>query len=490
MSVDEQIERPTRVAAPLAVDLDGTLIRCDLFFEGICRAVFASPWRFLLVLAWLMRGRAYAKARVAELFEIDPGILPYDERVLGWLREERAAGRTLVLASACDRRAAQAVADHVGLFDAVFASDGQTNLKAKRKAERLAAAFPDGFVYAGNEGADVAVWRSASGAVVVNAGSGLSRRASRQFAVEREFPRTHGGLRAFVKAIRPQQWAKNLLVFLPMLAGQGWDQPQAWTMAFVAFWALSFTASAVYLVNDAADIDADRRHPRKRLRPFASGALSPAWGLAAAMLLAALGLSLASYAGVLPLALLYLAATTAYSFWLKRLALIDVFLLAGLYTIRIVLGGVATGYLASDWLLAFSCFFFLSLALVKRVAETRDMADRGGGVISRRGYSSADTSILTTMGVSAGFIASLVLALYLQDDANALNYREPLLLWGLPAAGILWTCRLWIKASRGEMHDDPIVFAARDRWSWAVLAFGAACFGGAATLSFDIFPNV
>lgn len=480
---------PTKARAPLAVDLDGTLIRGDLFMEGMLRLGFGRPLRVFALLGWLTRGRAYAKARVAEHAPCDPATLPYDQRVLAWLQEERAAGRTIVLASASDETMVRAVADHVGVFDGALGSDGRTNLKSARKAERLASLFPDGFVYAGNESADLAVWRAASGAVLVNAAEGLSRRAARDFAVERTFPREASGVRAFVKAIRPQQWSKNLLVFLPMLAGQGWTQLEAWSLAFVAFWALSLTASGVYLINDASDIESDRRHPRKRRRPFASGALSPAWGLAAAALLIASGLALANAANVLPLALLYLAATTAYSFWLKRVALIDVFLLAGLYTIRIVLGGVATGYFASDWLLAFSCFFFLSLALVKRVAETRDLARRGGGEVGGRGYTATDTEILTTMGVSSSFIAALVLALYLQDDAIAANYGEPFLLWGLPAAGVLWTCRIWMKASRGEMHDDPIVFAARDKWSWAVAAFAGACFAGAVMAPANLIPG-
>ena len=445
------------------------------------RLVFSEPWRIPALLGWFVRGRAYAKQRLAERDDLDVSILPYDQRMLAWLRDERARGRTLALATASDRRAAQAVADHVGLFDAVFASDGSINLKAARKAQRLQQAYPAGFVYAGNEAADLAVWRAASRAVVANASPGLNRRAARTFDVERTFTREHDAGRALIKAMRPQQWLKNLLVFVPMLAGQGWSQPQAWAIAFVAFWALSFTASGVYLVNDAADIDADRRHPRKRARAFASGALSSAWGLGAAGVLIALGLALAAAAGVLALLLLYLGVAVAYTFWLKRVLLLDVFVLASLYTLRLLIGGAATGFFASDWLLAFSGFVFLSLALVKRVAETRDLARRGGGAVDRRGYVSGDSDILTMMGVSAGFIAALVLALYLQDDVVAANYSRPLLLWGLPAAGVLWICRLWLKVSRGEMEDDPIVFAARDPWSWTVAAFAAACFVAAAS---------
>lgn len=474
MSAADQVE--AQADLPLAVDLDGTLVRCDLFFEAILRLVFTTPWRIPLLAAWFMRGRAYVKQRLAESQDFDASLLPYDERVLGWLREERARGRTLALATASDRRAAQRVAEQVDLFDHVFASDGAVNLKAARKAERLAQAFPQGFVYAGNERADMAVWRAASRAVVANAPAGLSERARRAFTIEKSFAREEDAALALLKAMRPQQWLKNLFVFVPMLAGQGWSQPQAWAGALLAFAALSLVASGVYLVNDAADIDADRRHPRKRARPFASGALSPAWGLGAAALLIGAGLAVSAAAGVPQLTGAYVLATTAYTFWLKRALLLDVFVLAGLYTLRVIIGGEAAGFAASDWLLAFSGFLFLSLALVKRVTETRDMAMRGGGALDGRAYASGDSGMLTMMGVSAGFVAALVLALYLQDDAAAANYRQPLWLWGLPGACVLWLCRLWLKVGRGEMTDDPIMFAVRDPWSWAVATFAAMSF--------------
>ncbi len=486
----KRVDNEARGDAPLAVDLDGTLIRSDLFIESIVRLVFGKPWLLPSLVMWLMRGRSYAKQRIFQVVDFDPAALPYDSRLLNWLSGERDRGRTVVLASACDRVAVEKVARYLGMFDAVFASDGETNLKSERKAERLAAAFPEGFVYAGNEVADIAVWRAAKRAVIVNAPSKLAEMVANEFDVERQFPLPSGLADAFVKAIRPQQWSKNLLVFLPMLVGQGWMEVQSWLYAFLAFWALSLTASAVYLLNDAADIDADRAHPRKKNRPFAAGTFPLHWGLASVAIFLALGLTLASYVGVLWLALAYLALTTAYSMWLKRVALLDVFLLAALYTIRIVLGGAATGFPASDWLLAFSCFFFLSLALVKRVAETRDLAARGGGDVSHRGYRSSDAEILTIMGVSAGFVANLVLALYLQDRTITTHYREPFLLWGLPAIGLVWVCRLWLKAARDEMDDDPIVFAARDIYSWMLICAAALCFLGASTLNEDVIPAI
>jgi len=471
---------------PLAVDLDGTLFRGDLFIESILRYVFAAPWRVFTLIFWLMRGRAYAKARLAETAPFDPAYLPYDQRVLDYLKAERARGRAIVLATASDRRAAQAVADHVGLFDRVFASDGKINLKARRKATALASAFPQGFVYAGNEAADLKVWSASSEAVVVNAPKGLVRKVARTHTLEHSFPRETSTARALIKAIRPQQWAKNVLVFLPMLAGQGWLDPAAWRDGLIAFFAISMAGSCLYIINDASDIDAGRVHARKRRRPFAAGALSPAIGIVASVGLFAGALALGQWAGAVLMVGVYLATSAAYTFWFKRVAMVDVFLLGALYTIRVVLGGVATGYIVSQWLLAFCCFFFLALALVKRAVEVDTVAKKGGVSISRRGYLSSDGPILKMMGVSASFVSALVLSLYTQSPEIVGRYQEPFLLWVLPAAIVFWLCRVWLIADRGDMHDDPLVFAFRDRTSWAIGAVIAAAFAAAVLLPSDL----
>lgn len=463
---------------PLAVDLDGTLFRGDLFFEAILRVLFASPWKAPLMIAWLLRGRAYAKHRLAEFAPADVAALPYNDEFIAWLRDERASGREIALATASDQRAAQTVADHVGLFDRVFASDGATNLKSARKAETLTAAYPNGFAYAGNEQADVKVWNAASHAVVVNAAPSLARAAAAHFQVERVFARAFNPFAAFAEAIRPQQWVKNALVFLPMLVGQAWDEASAWQNALLAFAALSLIASSVYLVNDCADIDADRRHARKRMRAIARGALAPAWALTGAVLLFVGGATLGAMTNALPYLFAYALIATLYSFWLKRVALVDVFVLAALFVLRIVLGGVATGHLASGWLLAFTGFFFLGLALLKRSVEVDAL--RLETAAPRRGYRGGDAPLLKTMGVSAGLIAALVLALYLQDANAAAQYRAPFLLWALPAVVVFWTLRMWFKAERGLMHDDPLVFAFRDGVSWLLLAVTACVFAAAA----------
>lgn len=483
----------TETRAPLAVDLDGTLIHADLFIESALRFIMASPFNVLRLIHWLICGRAAAKAELARIAPCNPADLPYDNRIVAWLQEEHASGRTLVLATAADQVEANAVATHLGVFDMVLASDGEVNLKAKRKAERLSALFPDGFVYAGNHTDDVAVWAKADAVVLANASPGLEKSVARHSTVERVFPAIRGVPRSLLKAVRPLQWAKNFLVFVPMLVGQGWFDLAAWQGAIIAFCALCATASSVYLVNDAADIDADRRHHRKRNRPFASGRLSPTIGLATAALLLTAGLTLAYLAGTLWLVLAYLIASSTYTFWLKRKMLVDVFLLAGLYTVRIVIGGVAASshynHMASSWLLAFSCFFFLSLALVKRVTEVEAQVVKGGGDLARRGYRSTDGLALQAMGISAGFIAALILALYLQSDKVATRYNEPFLLWVLPAAVVYWECRIWLMTDRGEVHDDPLVFAATDRISWAVGAAIAIAFCAAVLLPTGLLPS-
>ena len=481
-----EVPRAGGAKPPLAVDLDGTLFRGDVFIEAMLRFVTAKPLRVFILLGWLARGRAYAKARLADAAPCDPSILPYDDEFVEWLRAERNSGRIVVLATASNACEAQRIADHVGLFDRVFASDEATNLKSRRKAEALQKAYPDGFVYAGNERADLKVWRAASAAVVVNAPSGLAMQAAREFEIERLIQAKGGALRGLIKAIRPQQWAKNVLVFVPMIVGQGWLDPNTWVQAVVAFFAMSFAASSIYLINDASDIDADRRHHRKSMRPFASGALSPLVGVPAAVLLAAGGLTLGAALGQLPFVAVavYLIMNAFYTFWLKTKQIADVFVLAGLYIIRVVLGGLATGFLASSWLLAFCGFFFFSLALCKRVTEV-DTAAAGGGVgLSRRGYRMTDGPVLTAMGVAAGFMSCLVLALYIQYDISTAHaYSWPLLLWLLPAAVMYWFCRVWLLTARGKVHDDPLVWAVRDRVSWILGAIAAAGLVGADLLN-------
>ncbi|MBL8705859.1 MAG: UbiA family prenyltransferase [Rhodospirillales bacterium] len=456
---------------PLCVDLDGTLIRSDTLVEGIGHLL--GDWRSWPGLALAFsRGKAGLKQHVAAAAGIDAALLPYDERVIALIRDARTAGREVALVTAADRRIADAVATHLGLFDVVLASDGATNLKGNAKGAALVARYgAKGFAYAGNDGSDLAVWRHAGAAVVVNAPSTLAEQVRRDLPVEAVLPRAGGTTRALVKALRPYQWVKNLLIFVPLVTAHALADLVAWRQAFLAMLAFSLVASSIYIVNDISDLDSDRRHARKRRRPFASGAapIHAAFALAPALGLAGLALGIA--AGILPVLLLYAVISVSYSMRLKQLPLVDMFILATLYTIRLYAGGEATGYHVSLWLLAFSSFLFLSLAAVKRAAEILPLAKQGGGgpsSLSRRGYTAEDGPFILVMGVASSFVATLVLALFVQSDWSKGPEWSGQFMYFLVPLLLFWQCRLWLATTRGHMDDDPILYAARDWVSQAI----------------------
>ena len=445
--------------SPLCVDLDGTLLRTDLLQEGLARLLL-RPWLLISAAFQLFRGRAALKQWVAARASLDPALLPYREDLLDWLRRQKAGGRRLVLATGADQAQALAVARHTGLFDTVLASDGFVNLTGRVKAERLIRAFGQGgFDYVGDSSCDRAVWAE-------------SRRAIRVA------PQTMAAkAKALVRGLRIRQWVKNVLVFVPLIASHGWFHGPALAAAAGAFLALSLCASAIYVLNDLLDLDSDRRHPTKRRRPFASGALPIAAGIAAIPVLLAAGFGVAAFlpSGARVLLGVYLAATTAYSFYLKRKLLVDVFTLAMLYTLRVVLGGAATGVNCSPWLLGFSIFLFVSLAFCKRAAELGNLREQNREHAAGRDYFVWDQGELNIFGVAAGYLSAIVLALYIHSPEVLLLYRGPEWLWALVPLVVYWISRTWILASRGAMNEDPIVFATRDRVTYLCAAIGAAC---------------
>jgi 4-hydroxybenzoate polyprenyltransferase len=274
-----------------------------------------------------------------------------------------------------------------------------------------------------------------------------------------------------LNALRVRQWVKNLLLFVPLLLAHAVGDPQAWLAAVLGFVAFSLCASAAYVVNDLVDREADRVHPTKRDRPFASGALPPLAGfvMAPSLLLIAFAVAWLALPALFLVALAtYVIVTLAYSFALKRMAIVDVLVLAGLYALRVLAGGAATDIPVSEWLLAFSMFFFLSLALLKRYAELRLIELAPGASLAGRAYQADDLALLRTTGPSAGFISVLVLALYVTSPEVVVLYQRPALLWLVGAFLLYWVLRIWTRAHRGEMHDDPVLFAARDRASYVV----------------------
>lgn len=473
-------------AAPLFVDLDGTLIRSDSLWESFAIALRARPWRTAIGVTSLARGRAALKERFGHLGPIDPEALPYREDFLEWLRQEKASGRRIVLATAADRSVAESVASHLGVFDSVLASDGSRNLKGPEKLAAIEAASAGGsFDYAGNDESDIPIFARSRQAVVVGAPESVIRHANRFDGADTRFAReSGGGLRDWIRALRPHQWLKNLLVFVPMMTAFAVTDATIWLYTFEAALAMCLASSAGYLLNDLLDMQPDRRHPRKRERPFASGALAPSHGFFAAVmiLLAACLIALSINGKVLFWLLLYVGSTTLYSFWLKRLPMFDVVTLAGLYTLRVEIGAAATGIEVSFWLRAFTIFVFLSLALIKRCGELVSERERGEQTGSGRGYGVGDIEVLQPMGVAASVAAVLILALYVSTPDVEIRYATPKLLWLAMVALLVWLGRLWIDTARGNMHDDPLVHALTDtigRWLliFIVSVFVVAAFG-------------
>ena len=456
---------PVPLGLPLVVDLDGTLIRGDLLHESALKLLREQPAAAVLMPVWLLRGKAALKDEIAARVGIEAATQPYHLDLLEWLRAQHEAGRRLVLCTASNERYARQVAEHLGLFDEVIGSTGSDNISARRKAEILVERFGDkGFDYAGNSSDDLHVWTHSQEAIVVNAPPRVATAALRQFKVAKTFPGQPSSWRTWLRAIRLHQWLKNLLVLVPLVgAFQVGNIPllQAALMAFLAF---GLCASAVYVLNDLMDLESDREHPRKRLRPFAAGVLSPVAGLATAALLLLFSAALAAASRpAFQLALAsYFLLTLAYTFFLKRKVIVDCITLGTLYTLRIIAGCAAAGLAASFWLLAFSLFLFLSLAFVKRFSELQAVVKASRIDAAGRGYLASDLPLVQSMGVSAGFCSAMLLALYINGDVAVRTYSHPEVLWMMVPILLYWVSRMWMQAQRGNMHDDPVVFAVRD----------------------------
>lgn len=463
---------------PLCVDLDGTLVRTDMLHEAMLLLAKRSPITIFAWPGWLMRGKAGFKHLIAERVDIEAKALPYSTEVLSLIEEARAAGRPVVLATAAPARIAAAIAEHLGLFDAVLSSDHGTNLSADAKAHALVERYGErGFDYVGNDRADLPVLARARRGFLVSSRAGLRRAAARGHGAITNLEDAGGGARAWLKALRVHQWLKNLLVFVPIAAAHEVGNPLLLAAAVIAFISFSLCASSVYFLNDLLDLSADRVHRRKRSRPFASGALPIKAGILIAPLLLAIALGLAfllpaRFLGVL---LLYYALTTLYSFFLKRQVVVDVMLLASLYTIRILAGSAATGIEPSFWLLALSMFVFLGLAMVKRYSELR-LAATTVGPLAGRGYRPDDLPVVLALGSASGMVSVLILAMYTQATIVPEMYPAPEWLWLVPPLMLYWITRLWVKAQRGEVDEDPVIFATRDPQSLAVAILMGAAF--------------
>lgn len=470
-----QQDAPAKLVAPLCVDLDGTLVKSNTSMDGLCRFVRLHPIELWRIPVWLARGLACAKAEIAKRVSLDPAHLPYNSKVFEYLQAQRREGRQLILATGADRATAISIARHLGIFDAVLASDGNTNLTRSQKLARLNWEFGQ-FNYIGNSRSDIPLLKTASEPMLANPSMGLRLslvfgriRIAQIFVDRRPFFKTA------LKAFRVHQWAKNVLLFLPLLLSHKITAFGA-AAAVAAFFCFSFMASANYLINDMLDIESDRRHPSKRGRPFAAGDLPVTSGLLLSILLFAGGLAMLP---LLPPAFewwlaVYVAGTLAYSFYLKQIPIFDVLLLSGLYTLRLLAGGAATGTAISQWLAGFSTLLFLSLGMVKRFSELGNLRERGVTISYGRGYTVSDMQQVRSFGTSSAIAAVVMFMLYIGHQDVSHLYSHAFRLWLIVPLLIYWLFRVWLLASRGELDDDPVVFALRDRMSLVVGALVVA----------------
>jgi 4-hydroxybenzoate polyprenyltransferase len=453
---------------PLCVDLDGTLVKSDTLWDSLLVLARRKPKLLPKLPGYVLQGKAQFKDYVTSQVALDVKCLPYNRTLLEFLKSECKRGRNIYLATGADRTLAVRISQHLGIFRGVLASDGTTNLVGSAKLGMLQSRFgASGFDYIGNAAPDLPLLVSAKEAMVANPEWTLQLGLrARKLRITRSFEDQLPRWKAIVRAARLHQWAKNVLVFLPLLLGHNLHASGV-ISALLAFFCFSFCASATYVLNDLLDLEADRAHTKKRFRPFAAGELPVAVGvsMAAALLLLAFAALTQLPRQFTLWILFYLLVTNAYSFWLKRIALVDVFVLSGLYTLRMVAGAAATNTPISHWLAGLSIFLFLSLAMVKRYSELQNLRAQGAAPANGRGYLLVDADQLRSFGTASAYSAVVVFSIYITGREVVVLYRHPGWMWLIDPLMLLWLNRVWLLASRGEMNEDPVVFAMTDRMS-------------------------
>jgi 4-hydroxybenzoate polyprenyltransferase len=457
---------------PLVVDLDGSLIKTDLLHETFIKAFYKKPWVVFCIPLWLLSGKAYLKQRLANAIDLDAKHLPWNETLVLYLQEQHGNGREIILCSGSWHSLAEKVAKHFPFFSAAYGTDLAVNLTGKNKADFLIKKYGDkNFSYVGNEKKDLSIWKHACSAVIVSDSASLKEKAEAACLIEKVFPSDRMlSVKTVLKQMRIHQWVKNTLVFVPLITSHQVTDLGLFFSVLLVFVAYNFCASGTYILNDLSDLESDRKNSKKRFRPLAAGNLSIFQGLIFAflLLLASFLIALqlpASFAWCL---LAYTFITLCYSFKLKRIQTVDITVLASLYTLRIISGAAAINILPSFWLLAFSMFIFLCLAIIKRLSEIINAKDKYDKKtkLSGRGYYVTDLQVLMNLSTASGMLSVLVLAMYINSPEIIALYSEPYTLWLLCPLFGYWIIRILIMASRGEVDEDPILFAIKDSRSW------------------------
>ncbi len=458
------------IKVPLVVDLDGTLIQTDTLLELLLALIKKTPWIIFLLPVWLLRGKAYFKYAVANRVELNPALLPYHQAFLNYLQQQKQHGRRLILATAANERIAHKIADYLGLFTTVLASDEKNNLVGARKLVAIKQ-HCDAFVYAGNEANDLPIWRAATAIIIISRSPRLLKQVQQlHIPIEYQCITPLFQWQTVMAALRMHQWGKNILIFVPLLTAYKFTNLSLFFLLIAGFFALNLCASSGYLINDLFDLTTDRQHARKSTRPFASGALPLVMGFYAIPLLLITSFILAFYLSTLFALFLatYFVLTMSYTFYFKKIVLVDVILLALFYVLRIIMGGVVVQVPLSEWLLAFSLFFFLSLAFVKRVSELQTLRSANQLMTVGRGYLADDLEQIMIFGTCSGYIAILIFALFINSASIITLYHSPQWLWLCCPLLLYWISRIWLLTHRGFMHDDPVLFAIKDKMSYVV----------------------
>ena len=463
---------------PLCVDLDGTLIKTDSLYELFLLLFKKNPLYCIIAISWLMKSKAHFKAEITKRVQLSAESLPYNEDVIEYIKAQDPA-RKILLVTGSNKKAADSIAEHLGLFDEVIASDSNSNLTGHNKKDHLVERFgsiddndKSGFEYIGNEVTDMPVWKVAKKVSIVSQDNGFLKEVHKTFNNVQEFIAPKPSIKNYLKGIRLHQWVKNLLVFVPLFLDHRFNDGQAFVQVLLTFFGLSILASFTYIINDLLDLESDRLNKTKRKRPFASGLISikQAAVMMAVLFVIFIAILTQLSSSVIIILMIYLAATLSYSFYLKRVAMLDVTMLAGLFSLRIIAGIVAINSSWSFWLLAFSMFFFLSLAFAKRFSEIENLRREGREKAAGRGYTVTDLPMMNSSGVAAGYISILVVALYIDSEKVQKMYAHPEILWLICPPLLFWIGRIWLITGRGEMHEDPIVFAIKDKVSLLIVS--------------------
>jgi 4-hydroxybenzoate polyprenyltransferase len=474
LKIQEQTSSPklifTDKDCPLVVDLDGTLINTDLLYEGVIMLLRKNPLYFFQCFRWLLKGKVYFKNEIFKIVSLRYELLPCNKELLSFLQTESANGRKIILATASLKSNAQEISKTFPIFDEIYATE-KVNLKGRNKLKILINEFGESkFDYIGNSYSDLKIFASSRFSYLVNPSKSLERKTSEVSDLKYTWKTKKLHLRDYIKAIRVYQWIKNLLIFVPLITSHSFYSFNMIAQATWAFFAFSFAASSGYVINDLFDLNADRSHPRKRLRPFASGRLSILSGIILAFTLLVAGLFVASQLSFLFLIILiiYFIISFSYSLYFKKIVLYDVFILTMLYSTRVIAGGIVINVPISFWLIAFSAFIFLSLAFVKRYSELMKINDETNLKDRGREYAKVDLNLLQIMGIASGFISVVVFSLYIDSPEVSQLYSHPKILWGISLLFLFWISRIWVITNRGEMTDDPIVFTLKDVSSYII----------------------